>query len=50
MVCLATFGKGQQAHSPSDDLQQVLPSAQATEALQGTERTERQTETSRKQT
>lgn len=36
-----TFGKGQQAHSPSGDLQQVFPSAQATESLQGTAPTER---------
>lgn len=40
--CVCTLGKGQQAQSPCVDLQQVFPSAQATESLQGTERTARQ--------
>lgn len=44
---VGTSASGQQAHSPCDDLQQVLPSAQATESLQGTAPTERQTGTSR---
>ena len=42
---VGTFGSGQQAHSSPGVLQQVLPSAQATESLQGTAATERQTGT-----
>lgn len=38
---VGTLGKGQQAHCPSDNLQQVFPSAHATESLQGTAATER---------